>query len=564
MEFNSVMLRVVIILGILVNAFVGTHAISCLSCETGYEHLNECNRVVQCSEGQACYIERVMPLDGGRSKYLAGCRDMSLCNIEGCSAKDTKNLTAPSKRSDIVICSECCFRSLCNTQGCGGVFEASSTSIRCFSCPEVYGNMSCNTFTLCDNKTQMCQSEKIGLNRHPHPGAVELGCGNRNKCIFSQQLYINQSVPLEDQAIHCCDSHLCNWKPLDDTGEVESIANKLTCPPDLVAPTTTTTKTTPAPRTTTSTTTPAPTTTITTTTPLPKVISTCNFDDGPCGWNNMAGDNFDWVLYKGPTPTGETDDTGPTADHTFGNASGMYAFIESSSPRAKDDKAWFGSPLLAPSVQSGPQCLHFWYNMNGASIGTLKVFMSQNNAFPGYTIWGLSGNQSRDWKQAHVTLDSHVDFHIIIEGTVGAGFLGDIAIDDIVLSAHPCSEDSTTSDRPPFQLGTESTKCHQCTGPIQICEQIHFSKPCLYPNNYCINHITNHLDGTRTVNRTCGNLDTCYRDWYLNTADADECDVVKNNQHVDFKCTFCCINNDCNVPLRPAENHLYKPIMVGK
>ncbi|KAH3779285.1 hypothetical protein DPMN_157086 [Dreissena polymorpha] len=386
------MLRVVIILGILVNAFVGTHAISCLSCETGYEHLNECNRVVQCSEGQACYIERVMPLDGGRSKYLAGCRDMSLCNIEGCSSKDTKNLTAPSNRSDIVICSECCFRSLCNTQGCGGNFEANSTSIRCFGCPEVYGEMSCNTFTLCNNKTQMCQSIR---HHDPHPGAVELGCGNRNKCIFSQQLYINQSLPLEYQALHCCDSHLCNWKSLDDTGEVESIANKLTCPPDLVerttnaegititetkitnsartttatppttstrtsptttptttatttsttqastttittTPTTTTTKTTPAPTTTTSTTTPAPTTTITTTTPLPKVISTCSFEDGMCYWSNINADDFDWTLYNGSTPT---DNTGPAADHTFGNAKGKYVFIETSAPRNVNEKA---------------------------------------------------------------------------------------------------------------------------------------------------------------------------------------------------------------------------------
>ncbi|XP_052225467.1 uncharacterized protein LOC127841014 [Dreissena polymorpha] len=72
-----------------------------------------------------------------------------------------------------------------------------------------------------------------------------------------------------------------------------------------------------------------------------------------------------------------------------------------------------------------------------------------------------------------------------------------------------------------------TTKCHQCAGPIQICEQIHFSKPCLYPNNYCINHITNHLDGTKTVNRTCGNFDTCYRKWHLGSSDEDKCDVIK-------------------------------------
>ncbi|KAH3708409.1 hypothetical protein DPMN_067859, partial [Dreissena polymorpha] len=451
-----------------------THAISCLSCKEGAEHLYECGEVIQCMDGQACFVERVMPLDGGPPKYLAGCRDMSLCNIDGCAAKETKNLTAVIKRSDIPVCSECCFHSLCNTQGCGGVFEVNSTSIRCFSCPNVYGNMSCNFFTLCDNKTQMCKSGVIDARENNgHPGAVALGCEKRNKCVFTMELYMNKSTPLEDQALHCCDSDLCNWKPLDDTGKVESIANKLTCPPDLVERSTNAqgiTETRTAPITNTQrTTTATPPTTSTRTTPTTT-----------------------------PTTTATTTTTTPASTTTFTTST------------------------LNPTLTSASGTL---------AATTLSPTTTTTATTPAPTTTSTTTTP----KTTPITTEQPT-------------------------TIAPATQ---TTEAPPFQLGTESTKCHQCTGPIQICEQIHFSKPCLYPNNYCINHITNHLDGTKTVNRTCGNFDTCYREWYLGTSDEDKCDVIKNNQHVDFQCTFCCIKNDCNVPLRPAEDSLYKPRMIG-
>ncbi|XP_052225463.1 uncharacterized protein LOC127841012 [Dreissena polymorpha] len=437
---------------VLTIACTGTYALSCLSCEHGYERLTYCNKVVQCFGEQACFVERVISLDGRRTKYLAGCRDISLCN--GCSAKETKNLTDVTIRSDIAVCTECCVHSLCNTQGCGGVFEANSTSIRCFGCPEIYGNMSCNSLTLCDKRTQMCESAVIDpVKSHSHLNAVALGCGARNRCDFVKQLYMNMRTPLEDQKFHCCDSDLCNWEPPNNTSEVESLANKLTCPPDLVAPTTTTTTTTPAPATTTSTTKPAPTTTTTTatpapvittstttaapttksttTTPLPKMTSTCSFEDSMCNWSNMKSGDFDWILHHGSTPT---DDTGPAADHTFGNASGKYVFIETSAPRTVNEKALLFSPLFVGT------CLHFWYSMYGTSVGALKVMWqtSWNNTAPRHTIWELSGDQGPAWKQAYVPLEPHVLLHVIFEASVGNGYTGDIALDDISISDKPC------------------------------------------------------------------------------------------------------------------------------
>ncbi|WAR30996.1 hypothetical protein MAR_033538, partial [Mya arenaria] len=95
--------------------------------------------------------------------------------------------------------------------------------------------------------------------------------------------------------------------------------------------------------------------------------------------------------------------------------------------------------------------------------------------------------------------------------------------------------------------------CHVCTGPLVICENLHRPQACDPPNNYCINHIVNHNDG-------CGNFDTCYREWWQGTSDEDKCeDLSTNNQKLDFQCTFCCVSDNCNIPVRPAESTLYKP-----
>lgn len=43
----------------------------------------------------------------------------------------------------------------------------------------------------------------------------------------------------------------------------------------------------------------------------------CTFDDGTlCSWANSAGNQFDWLLHSGQTPT---INTGPDGDHSMLN-----------------------------------------------------------------------------------------------------------------------------------------------------------------------------------------------------------------------------------------------------
>ncbi|KAH3799831.1 mucin-2-like [Dreissena polymorpha] len=111
-----------------------------------------------------------------------------------------------------------------------------------------------------------------------------------------------------------------------------------------------------------------------------------------------------------------------------------------------------------------------------------------------------------------------------------------------------------------YTLPQVATQCAVCMGPPEICEQLTRIVPCNPPNNYCINTIHNRVDGTRSVNRTCGNIDTCYRDWYVGTSDNDKCQEFSQLRAytVEFDCTFCCVTNKCNLLLKPPDDTLYQ------
>ncbi len=170
-----------------------------------------------------------------------------------------------------------------------------------------------------------------------------------------------------------------------------------------------------------------------------------NFDAGLGLWTNTAGDVFDWTRRSGTTPS---SNTGPSGDHTSG--SGFYMYTETSSPRAAGDTAIFEGPCMDLSGASS-STMTFWYNMNGASMGTLDAEVSSDcvtwtNAFT------LSGNQGNTWFQATIDLTPYVgasSVKVRFIGTRGSSWQGDIAIDDIdvtMVAAANCTLDAQCDD----------------------------------------------------------------------------------------------------------------------
>lgn len=150
----------------------------------------------------------------------------------------------------------------------------------------------------------------------------------------------------------------------------------------------------------------------------------CTFElEGLCGWTNLKDDVFDWLLHQGPTLT---TSTGPSIDHTLNSDKGTFVYIETSAPRKKNDYARLASETW-PSTNS--LCFTFWYNAFGSSVGSLKVYVADENSTVQNLIWEVSGQQSSnasDWKQGVVSLSSDKDFKIIFEGIVGTSITGDI------------------------------------------------------------------------------------------------------------------------------------------
>lgn len=164
----------------------------------------------------------------------------------------------------------------------------------------------------------------------------------------------------------------------------------------------------------------------------------CNFEHSLCTWKQeqSGGDVFDWTRIQGPTPT---FNTGPWKDHTLGTSYGHYLYIESSFPQEFKDTAVLLSPVLKPTLRRGmdptipkhPCIFRFHYHMFGSHVFRLAVYLRTTATGRGHMLWVRYGNQGNLWHRKILYLNSARPFQILIEGTVGDDFNGDIAIDDL-------------------------------------------------------------------------------------------------------------------------------------
>uniref|UniRef100_A0A3B5B5L7 MAM and LDL receptor class A domain containing 1 n=1 Tax=Stegastes partitus TaxID=144197 RepID=A0A3B5B5L7_9TELE len=174
----------------------------------------------------------------------------------------------------------------------------------------------------------------------------------------------------------------------------------------------------------------------------------CNFEHGLCSWTQEHSglDAFDWTRIQGPTPS---FNTGPWKDHTFGTNYGHYLYIESSAPQEFRDTAVLLSPVFQPTHQRGKDpsrsrhhCVfRFHYHMFGSHVFCLAVYMRTYSTGRGHMLWVRYGDQKNLWHRKTLYLNSARPFQILIEGTVGDDFNGDIAIDDLsFLNCEPYEE----------------------------------------------------------------------------------------------------------------------------
>ncbi|KAM6989301.1 uncharacterized protein LKV04_008985 [Tautogolabrus adspersus] len=166
--------------------------------------------------------------------------------------------------------------------------------------------------------------------------------------------------------------------------------------------------------------------------PLPHPVCQlqCNFEQDLCQWSQLLADVFDWTRHSGATPTMMT---GPSSDHTTGD--GHYLYIEANGVSHGDTARLISSEC----VNSGPQCLQFWYHMYGsADTMGLHVYLLQDR-LANAVLWKRN-DQGNMWHLAQVDLTTTGPFQIIFEGRRGSNDQSDVAIDDVSLHYGHCAD----------------------------------------------------------------------------------------------------------------------------
>ncbi|XP_031706231.1 MAM and LDL-receptor class A domain-containing protein 1 isoform X1 [Anarrhichthys ocellatus] len=205
----------------------------------------------------------------------------------------------------------------------------------------------------------------------------------------------------------------------------------------------------------------------------------CNFEHGLCSWKQeqSGGDVFDWTRIQGPTPT---INTGPWKDHTLGTTHGHYLYIESSVPQGFKDTAVLLSRVFQPTNQYGkdasrsrPHCVfRFHYHMFGSHVFCLGVYLRTITSGRGHMLWVRYGPQGNLWHRKTLFLTSARPFQIVIEGTVGDDFNGDIAIDDLsFLDCDPYDGELPTANTttPAVTTPAPTVQPHSCPDGEFVC-----------------------------------------------------------------------------------------------
>lgn len=146
---------------------------------------------------------------------------------------------------------------------------------------------------------------------------------------------------------------------------------------------------------------------------------------------NELNDDIDWRILAGITPT---PNTGPIGDHTLGTAAGNFLYLEASGD-CYNKEAILMSPCADLSELSNPGML-FWFNLNGADMGSLHIDIISNGILYKDVITPMSGNWDAEWHQGIVDLNEFTDQEINFRfrAYTGEGELSDVAIDDVMVT----------------------------------------------------------------------------------------------------------------------------------
>ena len=153
----------------------------------------------------------------------------------------------------------------------------------------------------------------------------------------------------------------------------------------------------------------------------------CNFETELCMWFQDQTDVFDWTRQRGASTN---PGTGPDRDHTLGNETGSYMYMNSASPRRPNDTARLISQVFRPTG-SRTCTMRLFYHMMGNDVNALNIYIETSYTGLRTRLLSIQGQQGDTWRKTMINIVSGRNFRVVIEGTTASAGHGDIGLDDV-------------------------------------------------------------------------------------------------------------------------------------
>ncbi|WAC01145.1 M36 family metallopeptidase [Lacinutrix neustonica] len=152
------------------------------------------------------------------------------------------------------------------------------------------------------------------------------------------------------------------------------------------------------------------------------------FENTLGAWSQGTGDDFDWTLRTGGTPSSSTGPAG-AFEGTH------YIYVEASSPNFGGKTTLLNSPCFNLSGVANPTA-NFHYQMTGNSVGTIRLEARLDAEQTWTEVWSKTGDQGAAWVSANVSLLAYAGetVQLRFRATTNTSWQGDIAIDAFSLT----------------------------------------------------------------------------------------------------------------------------------
>ncbi len=157
-----------------------------------------------------------------------------------------------------------------------------------------------------------------------------------------------------------------------------------------------------------------------------------SFENTIGAWSQDSGDDLDWVLLSGTTPSGNT---GPSS----ANDGTYYIYVEASGNGTgyPNKRAIINSPCYDLSGESEASFNFDYHQFGSSDMGAITLQASTDNGINWTTLWSQTGNQGNAWNSVSIDMAAFVGASVQLrfDRVTGGTWQADIALDNVSMTA---------------------------------------------------------------------------------------------------------------------------------